>query len=68
MYLQSGKAYFAVWHPADCRSARQIVAVDSQALSVRRLARVGRAAFAELRHGRRNVGVEALNRLLRQDR
>jgi hypothetical protein len=47
MYLLSGKAYFAAWHPADGPTARQIVAVDWLALRVRRLARVGRAAFAE---------------------
>jgi hypothetical protein len=68
MYLQSGKAYFAVWHPADCPVARQNVAAESPALRVRRLTRVGRAAFAELRYGIRNVGVEALKLLLRQDR
>jgi hypothetical protein len=66
MYRQDGKAYFAVWLPADCPPAREVVAVDSLALSVRRLTGVGRAAFAELRHGKRNVGFEALKRLLRQ--
>jgi hypothetical protein len=60
MYLQSGKAYFAVWLPADCPSPHEIVAVDSLALSVRRLTGVRRAAFAELRHGKRNIGVDTL--------
>jgi hypothetical protein len=68
MYRQDGKAYFAVWLPADCPVARQNVAAESPALRVRRLTRVGRAAFAELRYGIRNVGVEALKLLLRQDR
>jgi hypothetical protein len=37
MYLQSGKAYFAVWFPADCLSVWQMFAFGSLALRVRRL-------------------------------
>jgi hypothetical protein len=66
MYLQGGKAYFAVWLPADCPSARVIVAVDSLVLSVRRLTGVGRAAFAELRHGKPNIGVDTLKGVRRR--
>jgi hypothetical protein len=29
VYLQSAKAYFAVWLPSECPSLRQTVAVDS---------------------------------------
>ncbi len=44
MYLQSGKAYFAVWFPADWLSVREMFALGWLARA-RRLTKVGRAAF-----------------------